>query len=149
MLKLFIPLSLCLALLSSCSTIKPYQPSGNHHLNIYNNSDEGIKTEIDVYHVNQACQLDYQGTITAKDTTQTTRIKTNQINYLVVRFSSSTFFSGSHSMSKVLIFKPESDHTYYLDLSYIDDIYNIKLDQSKHSAKQRKTVSQLTLNKCQ
>ncbi len=133
---------------SGCSNLKTYQLSGSTKLLINSKTDSGIKTEVDVYHVNTSCQLSYQGTITVDNSPLEKSLSQKNAHYLVVRFSSSSFFTGSHSMSKDLMFKPATGKRYYLDLSYIDDIYNIELKESRTSSNKRKSVAQLNLNQC-
>ncbi len=139
---------IALIAVSGCSNIKPYQALGSTNLVINAKSDEGIKTEVDVYLVNRGCTLDYQGTLTPDNNTLDTRLQQGEINYLVVRFSSSSFFTGSHSMSQEILFRPDKRNRYHLNLSYIDSIYDINLKQISSKSRQAKPAPQLDWNSC-
>lgn len=136
----FIKVLLVSLLLSGCSNIKPYQSSSNKNLLVKSNTDEEVKAAIDIYHIDKSCKYAYKGTVSLNKGKNKIGLRPNTLNYLVVSFTTSSFWASStSSMSQDMTIKPDKKHNYNLNLSYIDNIYNIEL--SRTHMKSRKTVA--------
>lgn len=125
-----------ISLLTSCSNIRPYKMSGQHNLSITSNTESSVKTAIDIYKVDNSCKLNYQGTVSIDKQNTSVSLPDGQKTYLVISFSSSSFWSSSSSsMSQETLLKPLKGNNYQLKLSYFDDIYNIELSSKKKNRK--------------
>jgi len=129
------------AMLTACSNVKPYDSTYKKNLYINSKTDDDVNAAIDIYHVNNSCKYDYKGTVTLKDGKNRIGLKENQANYLVVSFTTSSFWASStSSMSQDMTIKPNKKYSYKLNLSYMDDIYNIELKKTHLKSKRTSIV---------
>lgn len=134
MYKPFIFTSLVL-LLSACAGVKPFDSSLKSNVFISSKTDPGVNAVIDIYRLNKKCESSFQGRVAMDSPKKSIGLAAKQSHYLVISFTSSSFWSGqSSSMSQELWLKPSKGKTYQMNLSYIDAIYEVNLkEKSKKS----------------
>lgn len=149
MIKYTLQILLISMLVTSCSNIKPYEMHGKNNLIASSKTDDDVEAAIDIYHVDKACKYNYKGTITLENGINKISLTENRLNYLVVSFSTSSFWaSSSSSMSQDMMIKPNKNYNYKLDLSYIDNIYNVELKKTKLRSKKTIEVDITAGHKC-
>jgi hypothetical protein len=119
----------CIVLSSGCaSQLIPYKTTTPENFELSANTDSNVSAGVDIYSVNQSCELLYLGSIDVGESTRVIGISIDEPSYLVIRFSKSSFWSAhSSSMSQETFFQAEKDFRYEMNLSYVDAIYDIQL----------------------
>ena len=119
---------LCVGLVTGCSNVKPYKSSSPQNLYLKAKTDSDVKAAVDIYTVDKACKLSYQGTVDVGDRLEKVGIPVNSPSYLVINFSKSSFWSGqSSNMAQETLLVAKQGYRYQLDLSYVEHIYDIQL----------------------
>lgn len=132
-----------------CSNIRPYRTAVANNLVVDSNTESGVEAELDIYHVSKSCQLQYQGTLTLKNGSTDVGLSNGRLHYLVVRFTSSSFWSGrSSSISQETLLRVERGVRYDMDVSYVDAIYNVALSAKDLKRNQSAEVLLTDLNAC-
>ena len=136
MLKRLAFIFFCLSVSGCGSNIKPYSSSAEANLFINIKTDPDIKTSIDIYYLGNNCKLSYRGTVNLENSKQSIGLKINQVQYLVVSFFSSSFWAGrSSSMSQEITLNPSADNQYIMNVSYLDNIYNVDIKKRNRRSK--------------
>lgn len=149
MYKYIALLFICTALQTGCSNVKPYNYNAQSNLFITSKIDPDVKSAIDIYHVNNSCEPGYKGTVSLDRQKISLALENNQPHYLLISFSSSSFWTGrSSSMSRDMLLIPSANNHYLLNVSYIDDIYNVELKEKNLRSKKVTTVETKHLNAC-
>ena len=149
MCKNLIVTLLCLGLLACGSNIKPYSSNAGKNMVVNTKTDPDVSAAIDIFHVDEKCQLSYQGTVDLEASRTKLGLQNNRSHYLVVSFSSSSFWAGrSSSMSQEIAITPSGKFNYILDLSYLDNIYNVELKQKSLRSKKISVVESTQLKQC-
>lgn len=126
---------LCVGLLTGCSNVKPYESSSPENLYLKAKTDSDVKATVDIYTVDKACKLNYQGTVNIENKLEKVGIPMNKPSYLVISFSKSSFWSGqSSSMSQEALIWTKKGYRYQMDLSYVEAIYDIELKRVHHKS---------------
>jgi len=131
-----------LVLLTACSGLKTYHETATKNLNITTKKDSSsvfssIDTMLHIYSLNNNCEVSYAGTVKLTDPVMKVGIPDNKTSYLEFEFASSGMFSShSSSISAETILKPKPGFSYGIEVSYIDDIYNVIIHE-KGSNKSR------------
>jgi hypothetical protein len=111
--------------LGGCSTIKHYQAELPHNLEV-DSKIESVEATLDIYSIGNQCDKAYLGTVALDRSIVQLGIATGQPSYLVVGFASSSFWSSSSGyISYDITLFPRNAYRYEIEVTYIDDIYNI------------------------
>jgi len=150
MIKQIIEILLISLMMTACSNIKPYQATHKNNFFVNSKTDNDVKSSIDIYQVDKACKYIYKGTVSLEQGKNKIGLKNNEDNYLVVSFTTSSFWASStSSMSQDMMIKPDKGYTYKLDLSYLDNIYNIELKKTQPGSNKTITIDTLSPHRCQ
>lgn len=149
MFRLFLVVSIVVSFMTACSNnIRPYKTAVANNLFLQSRTDSDVTAELDIYHVGSNCTLDYLGTVNLQDVKKT-GLLVNRLTSLVIRFTTSSFWSSSSSsMSQEVLLKPNKGSRYYLDTSYVDNIYNVEIKVAPQGDKKRRLVESLDWNVC-
>lgn len=140
--------ALCvLVLLSACSVGKTYKNSGKKNL-VVNAQLEDITTYLGVHQMTSNCDIQYLGSVELKSGRIELAIPTEETAYLVVAFSSSSFFTGSSNFRYELAINMQPTQLYELDISYKDKIYNVTPYQRDSSRVGRRELSGAIPKQC-
>lgn len=140
-------------LLAGCSGIKPYPNTFEKNIEIRTKTDSRflakVRAAVDIYSVDTDCQTMYQGTIDLDKAAVAIGIPADRPSYLVFAFASSAFLSNSKStISYDTLLTPRSGHNYTIDVSYIDDIYNVEIREKRPRKRARRRIPQKELSSC-
>lgn len=129
--------------------MKSYKSVSPENLYLKAKTDSDVKVAVDIYKVDKACKLSYQGTVEVGNKLKKVGVPIGNYLYLVVSFSKSSYWSGqSSSMSSEALLKPEKGYRYQMDLSYEDAIYDISLKQIHPKSGQSKIIEQISIDSC-
>jgi len=140
--------------LTGCSGIKTYPNNLDKNLYITTTTESGsffssVNAALDVYLVNRDCSLEYQGTIKLEKTSVNVGIPTDKSSYLVFGFASSSFLANSSgSISQETLLKPRKGYRYKINVSYIDDIYNVDIRETHPRKSTSREIETVGLNTC-
>ena len=85
----------------------------------------GVRAELDVHSVDAQCRAPYFGTVKLNQPSVAVGIPVDAWSYLKFDFASSSLLRGSHRMTKDTLLRARAGHSYEIDVSYKDDIYNV------------------------
>ncbi len=142
------------SLLTNCSGIKTFPNTLYKNLNIKTETDSGslfskVRAAVDIYRVDSDCKTEYEGTVQLKNPSFEVGIPAGRLTYLVFVFSSSGFLSSSSStITYNTLLKPRVGYNYDINVSYIDDIYNVVIWETHPSEKKGRKVELKELNAC-
>jgi hypothetical protein len=140
--------------LTGCSGIKTYPNNLDKNLYITTTTESGsffssVNSALDIYLVNRDCSLAYQGTIKLDKASVTVGIPTDKSSYLVFSFASSSFLANSSSsISQETLLKPRKGYRYKINVSYIDDIYNVEIRETHPRKSTSREIDTVRLNTC-
>ncbi|MDH5512115.1 MAG: hypothetical protein OEY27_02785 [Gammaproteobacteria bacterium] len=129
-------LLLAAGLLAACSGIKTYPNTLDKNLNIRTDTRSKeflgkVKADVDIYRVDANCEGEYLGTVKLGEATVAVGIPPDRPSYLVFNFASSAFFSSSSSsINYATLLKPRSGYRYDIQVSYIDNIYDVAIRET-------------------
>lgn len=140
--RFYLALLITLSLLTACSGIKTYPNTLDRNLRVTTKTDSGsalssVRTAVDIYQVEPDCSIKYSGTIQLDSPDVDIGIPTGRSSYLVFIFSSSGFLSGSSTTSYDTLLRPRKGIRYDIDVSYLEDIYNVVIHERQGSNKSR------------
>jgi len=124
---------LLVVLAAGCSGLKPYRTHGQNNLVILTSTDSGsvftgIKSAVDIHHIDSDCNTEYQGTIKLDRSRLETGIHTNTPVQLIFVFESNTWLAGtSSSISYNTLLDARPGYRYEAKVSYRDDFYDVSL----------------------
>lgn len=136
-------LLLVLSLLTACSGIKTYPNTMDKNLHVTTETDSGsvfssLNTSVDIYQVKADCTIEYTGSVQLDSQSVDIGIPTERSSYLVFVFASSGFFSNSSMTSYDTLLRPRKGYNYNAKVSYMDDIYNVVMQETPtHTTKNR------------
>lgn len=142
-------------LLASCSGIKTYPNNLEQNVFISTTTNSGsvftsINATVDIYRVKPDCTLVYQGTVQLDKPSVTVGLPADKFSYLVFGFASSSFLASSNSsISSETLLKPRRGYQYQIDVSYIDNIYNVELRESSPRKSAWRAIDTVALRTCQ
>jgi hypothetical protein len=144
-----ITLLITLCTLTACSGIKTYSNTMNKNLDLTSKTDSSVDAALDIYRVESDCSIEYSGTIQLTKSTINTGIPAGRSSYLVFSFSSSGFFSGSSTTTYSTLLRPRSDKKEYdIDVSYIENIYNVVIHEKTRGSNKRQEIEARGLATC-
>lgn len=137
------------SLVTGCSNVKPYKSTLPVNLSIKAQTESDVTPTVDIYAVDKVCQLTYQGRVEVTGKLKKVGITENKPSYLVVNFAKSSFWSGqSSSMSSEVMLSAKPGYSYQMDLSYLDAIYDIKLESTHLKSGKTRPVEPAGLGDC-
>lgn len=140
--------------LTGCSGVKTYPNNLEKNLYITTTTQSGsffssVNTAVDIYQVRPDCTLDYQGTVKLDKAAVSVGIPYDKRSYLVFNFASKSFLANtSGSITHETILKPRRYHRYMIDVSYIDDIYNVEIRETHPRKKSSREINTVSLVAC-
>lgn len=149
-----IVLLLLFSLLTGCSGIKTYPNTLYKNLHIKTQTDSGsmfskVRAAVDIYRVDADCKTEYEGTVQLKNPSFDVGIPADRLTYLVFVFSSSGFLSSSSStITYNTLLRPRVGYDYDINVSYIDDIYNVVIWETHPRKKKSREIELKELNAC-
>lgn len=138
MVSRVVVLFLLAGIITSCSGLRPYVSDDEKNLHISTRTQSSgflssVDAAVDIYRVDSDCARQYQGTVNLRNSSVAVGLPTNTPSYLVFTFASSSFFGNSHgTMSYDTVLNPRDGYNYDVSVSYIDNIYNVAI-QERHS----------------
>lgn len=143
-----------LVLLTACSGLKTYHEATNKNLNITTKTDSSsvfssVDTMLHIYSLNNNCEVSYAGTVKLTSPVMKVGIPDNKTNYLEFEFASSgMFYSHSSSISADTILKPKPGFSYDIEVSYIDDLYNVVIHEKNSNKSKPRELDLQPLASC-
>lgn len=129
--------ALWLIMMSGCSGLRPYKNAMEKNLLVRTKTDSGsfftsVKSRVDIYAVDDTCQLTYQGTINLKNQEVPIGLPNSRPTYLDFVFSSSNFLANARGSTAFDVYlTPRSGFQYLAEASYLDGIYNVVIKERK------------------
>lgn len=142
-------------MLVGCSGMKAYPNDFAKNLHIQTQTESGsvfsgVRAAVSIYDVDAHCQLDYRGTVKLDRPSVAVGIPEGRPSYLVFDFASSSFLANSSStISYETLLKPAAGRSYDIEVSYIEDIYNVEIREASPSSSRGRHVEHRDLSACQ
>lgn len=152
--RLFVGLSAVLCLLAACSAKFTYPNTLAQNLRIQTETDSGspfssVHAALGIYQVDAQCKIEYRGTVDLDDAVVTVGIPSGKPSYLVFEFAGSSFLGSSrHSVTYETLLVPAQGYDYRLDVSYVDDIYNVEIHESRPGETMSRRIARRDLRTC-
>lgn len=140
--------------LYGCSGLKSYPDNYSKNLQIKTTTDSGsmfssVKASLHIYSVNTNCEGSYLGTVKLDQPNKEVGIPENKTSYLAFDFDSSTFLGGrSSSISYETLLKPRPGYSYNIEVSYIDDLYNVIIKELNPKKRSTREIDPIHLANC-
>ena len=136
-------------LLSGCaSNIKPYRAELPQNLEVISNI-ESIEASLHIYSLDKQCKTTYLGSVDLDRDSLRLGIDTGQPSFLVTGFDSSSFWSASSGyMDYGITLTPRKSYRYEIGVSYIDNIYNVKVYEINRSSGNKREMEDRELELC-
>ena len=140
---------LVMLLFGGCaSNIKPYRAELPHNLEIISNT-ESIEASLHIYSLDKQCKSTYLGSVDLDRDSLQLGIDTGQPSFLVTSFDSSSFWSASSGyMDYGITLIPRKSYRYEIGVSYIDNIYNVKVYEINRSNGIKREMEDRELANC-
>jgi hypothetical protein len=141
-------------ILDGCSGLRPYPNTLEKNLVIRTQTDSGsifstVRAKVDIFRVTADCKTEYQGTVNLNAPSVEVGVPPNTPSYLVFVFSTSSFLASSKStISHETLLTARAGYNYDIDVSYIDDIYNVTIKEESSSASIARVVALRNLRSC-
>lgn len=134
--------------LGGCATTRHYKDTLPHNLKV-TSKIESVKAALDIYSVGQQCKITYLGTVDIDQDLLEIGIATGKASYLVVSFTSSSFWSSSSGFTHYDIsLLPRKAYRYLIDVSYIDNIYNVTVYEINQLSGEKREMEGKELQNC-
>lgn len=135
-------------LLAGCSGNRLYKAELPHNLKIHSNT-ESVTATLDIFSVDKQCQASYQGTVVLDGKSPELGIPSEKATYLTITFASSSFWRGSSShMSHDTLLIARTGYRYELEVSSVDDIYNVVLYEIAQRTGKKRELEFNALSDC-
>jgi len=141
-------------LVSGCAQITPYPNTLAKNVHVHTRTDSGsmfssVQANLHVYAVDRDCNTRYLGVMALDAPTVDVGLAPERRSYLVFGFNSSSWLAnGDSSISQDTLLTARSGYSYDIDVSYIDDLYNVvihEVDRRGH----RREIDTRRLSACQ
>ena len=128
--------AVALAFLAGCASsgLMPYpneMPGKNLRIRTATSATStfsSVRAALAVHSVDAQCRTRYLGTVELDKPSVTVGIPDDRWSYLVFEFASAGFLGGTRGrISRGMLLKPQADHQYEIDVTYLDDMYNVVL----------------------
>ncbi|HZO01713.1 MAG TPA: hypothetical protein VFB93_10970 [Burkholderiales bacterium] len=117
-----------LLLVTGCSgNLRPYPADVAPKNLTVQTKTSGVRAELDIHGVDAQCRAPYVGTVKLNQPSVSVGLPADAWSYLKFDFASSSFLRGSHRMTKDTLLRTRAGHSYEIDVTYKDDIYNVVL----------------------
>ena len=142
-----------ISMLSACSNIKDYSNHKPHNMSVKTKTNSGssfsnIKTSLNIYSLNKKCETDYLGNVELDSEKTKIGLSTRKLLYLDFSFVSSGYFSPTSSMNYDTLLKPRKGAQYYIELSYLDDMYNMEIWEKRSKKRSKKELEIRAFDSC-
>lgn len=135
-------------LVSGCSSTKLYEDELTHNLEV-NSKTDSVEATLDIYSVGMQCESEYLGTVALDRNSTKLGIAMEKPSYLIVGFASSSFWSNSSGfISYDFTLLPRKAFRYEVDVSYIDNIYNVIVYEVSQLTGEKREMDAPELRNC-
>ena len=135
-------------LLSACGGPLLYKADLPHNLTI-KPTTESVTTSLAIYRVDRDCKTTYQGSVDLDNKQVELGIATGKPAYLVVNFTSSSFWRASTgSISSATVLLPREGFRYLIDVNYVNGIYNVNYYEVERKTNKRRELEMVGLSNC-
>lgn len=135
-------------LASGCSSTKLYKDVLTHNLEV-NSRTDSVEVNLDIYSVGMQCESEYLGTVALDRDSIELGIAMEKPSYLIVGFASSSFWSNSSGfISYDFTLLPRKAFRYEVDVSYIDNIYNVNFYEVSQLTGEKREMEAAELRNC-
>lgn len=123
-------------LLVGCSGTFTYPNTLAKNVHIETETESGsifssVRAAIGIYRVDEQCDIEYQGTVDLDVPSVAVGIPSGKQSYLVFDFASSSFLANSRRrITYETLIEPVAGRDYHVRVSYVDDIYNVRIRES-------------------
>lgn len=136
-------------LIGGCSGTKLYKDVSTHNMEV-NSKTDSVDATLDIYSVSAQCESDYLGTVALDRSSIELGIAIEEPSYLIVGFASSSFWSSSSGFTSYdFTLLPRKAFRYEVDVSYIDDIYNVTVYEVSQLTGKQREMEEAELRNCQ
>ena len=141
--------------LIGCSGLRTYPNDLEKNLVIRTNTDAGsmfskVRADVEIFGINANCETEYHGTVSLNKPSVEVGIPPEKLSYMVFVFSNSSFLFGSSStMRHETLLKARAGHTYDIEVSYIDDIYNMAISEKRPGAPKARKIALRSMGACE
>ena len=143
-----------IGLLLGCSGKYTYPNTLAKNLHIQTETESGsflssMHVAVGIYRVDDNCEIEYQGTVALDERAVSVGIPSSKPSYLVFEFASSSFLANSRrSISYETLLIPVAGRDYDIKVSYLDDIYNVAIRESRPDDTVTRNVERKELRAC-
>ncbi len=143
-----------IGLLVGCSGKFTYPDTLAKNLHIQTETESGsifssVRAALGVYQVDDQCKIEYQGTVDLDGRPVSVGIPSGRPSYLVFEFASSSFLANSRrSISYETLLLPVAGRDYDIKVSYMDDIYNVEIRESRPGDAVVRNIERKDLRAC-
>jgi len=122
-------------LVSGCAQVTPYPNTLAKNVHVHTRTDTGsmfssVQANLHVYAVDRECKTRYLGVMALNVPTVDVGLAPDRRAYLVFGFNSSSWLAnGDSSISQDTLLTPRNGYSYDIDVSYIDDLYNVVIHE--------------------
>lgn len=117
---------LAFALAAGCAGTRHYASLPEKNLQI-RSSLSGAKAVMGVHRLDQKCAAQYEGAVELDQPVVEVGLPPGRPSLLVFEFYGSSFFSGSHSITKEAHLAPRPGYRYEARVSYKDALYGVEV----------------------
>ena len=122
--------------LAGCAGRFAYPNALAKNVRIHTRTDSGsmfssVRAALDIYRVDAQCKIEYLGSVDLDEPATALGLPPQSTTYLVFEFASASFLANSRSrISYETLFEPVAGSRYDIEVSYLDDIYNVEIRES-------------------
>ncbi|MDX1431336.1 MAG: hypothetical protein R3286_02690 [Gammaproteobacteria bacterium] len=141
-------------LLIGCSGAFTYPNTHARNLRIHTHTDSGspfssVHAALGIYEVDANCRIEYRGSVDLDQDTVDVGIPSNRPSYLVFEFYGGSFLAGSsRSITWETLLEPATGRSYDIEVSYVDDIYDVRISESRPGSAAVDRVERRDLRTC-
>jgi len=142
------------SVLAGCSGAFSYPNNltKNLHVRTQTSSDSffsSVRAAVGIYRVDERCEIEYQGTVDLDEASVSVGIPTGDPSYLVFEFANNSFLANSRRrITYETLLKPVAGYDYHVEVSYVDDIYNVEIRETRPGASASHEIEKRELNTC-
>lgn len=143
-----------ITLFSGCAQVKHYPNTLARNVHVHTRTDTGsmfssVEASLHVYDVDASCKPHYLGVMALDAPNVDVGLTPDQRAYLVFGFDSSSWLASSNtSINQETLLTPRRGYSYDIDVSYIDDLYNVVIHETDRGGHRREIDTQ-RLSACQ
>lgn len=107
------------------------------------------RASVGIYRVDGKCRIDYEGTIDLDKPVVLVGLPEDRLSYLIFKFSSSSFLASARSsIDQATLLRSRPDHSYQIEVSYRDGIYNVVVREQHPQARAGRDLELIRLDAC-